>query len=189
MKGKQIKLALYGSMGSGKDFAADYLISKYGFTRYAFADNVKVVAETWFPDLYGDGSKKPRKLLQAIGTKFREIDEDVWIDALLEDIKSNSTLSEKDAKNIVITDCRMPNEYKRLKENGYIFIRIITSENIRKQRMIERGDVFSSDSIEHHTESFYDSFEYDHSISNSSTPYDLYRRLDYLINVLESDVQ
>lgn len=190
LEDNQIKIALYGSMGSGKDFAADYLINKYGFTRYAFADNVKVVAETWFSELYGDGTKKPRELLQAVGTKFREIDENVWIKALLDDIERKNEQLIKEgfySENIVITDCRMPNEYQKLKENGYVFVRICASDEIRKKRMIERGDIFKSSDIQHHTESFYNSFEYNHSISNDGTPEDLYRRIDYLMKSLMSD--
>lgn len=190
MKNEQIKLALYGLMGSGKDFAADYLIKQYGFTRYAFADNVKLVAETWFPEIYGDGNKKPRELLQAVGTKFREIDESVWIKALLDDIESKNEQLIKEgfySENIVITDCRMPNEYQKLKENGYTFVRICASDEVRKQRMIERGDIFNSNDTQHHTESFYSSFEYNHSISNDGSPEDLYRRIDYLMKSLMSD--
>lgn len=190
MKNEQIKLALYGLMGSGKDFAADYLIEKYGFTRYAFADNVRLVSEAWFPEMYGDGTKKPRELLQSVGTKFREIDENVWIKALLDDIRRKNEQLIKEGfypENIVITDCRMPNEYQKLKENGYVFVRICASDEIRNQRMIERGDIFDSNDTQHHTESFYDSFDYDHSIPNDESPENLYRRIDYLMSSLMSD--
>lgn len=190
LEDNQIRIALYGEMGSGKDFAADYLIKKYGFTRYAFADNVKVVAETWFSELYGDGKEKPRWLLQKIGTMFREIDEDIWIKALFSDIQSKNEQLIKEgfySENIVITDCRMPNEYQKLKENGYVFVRICASDETRKKRMIERGDIFNSSDTQHHTESFYSSFEYNHSISNDGSPEDLYRRIDYLMKSLMSD--
>lgn len=190
MKNNQIKVALYGGIAAGKDFVTDYLVTRYGFTRYAFADNVKSIAEYWFPEIYGDGSKKPRELLQAVGTKFREIDENVWIKALLDDIERKNKQRIKEgfySENIVITDCRMPNEYQKLKENGYIFVKICANDDVRKQRMIERGDIFNSNDTQHHTESFYDSFQYDHSISNDGTAEDLYRRIDYLMESLMSD--
>src|SRR5690606_23899297 len=116
------------------------------FTRYAFADNVKHVAKTWFPDIYGDESNKPRALLQAVGTKFREIDENVWIKTMFEHIDSQEGIAERynfTSENVIVTDCRMPNEYKALKERAFIFIRIDVDEEVRLQRLIDRGDSFN----------------------------------------------
>lgn len=178
-------IAIIAEAGAGKDFLADYLIENYGYSRYAFADNVKLVAETWFPELYGDAKEKPRWLLQAVGTMFREIDEQVWIKAMLDDIESNKRIREKNKHSkefIVVTDCRLPNEYQALKEEGYTFVRLHTSPELRAGRMRERGDRFNEQDLKHHSESFYNEFECDYEIENNGTPEELYARMSKIMN-------
>lgn len=182
-----MNVVLISEAGGGKDFLAEYLVFKYGYTRYAFADHVRNVARKWFPHLYGDGTNKNRALLQAIGTKFREIDEDVWIQSMFKDIdeeaKSRNRYKEL-REYIVITDCRMPNEYKALKERGFIFIRINVDEEVRKQRLLNRGDKFTDNDLKHHTESFYNQFECDYVISNNTTQEEAYQQLDEILDNL-----
>lgn len=178
-------IAFFSPAASGKDFLADYMVKKYGYTRYAFADNVKSVAKTWFPELFGDGKEKPRWLLQKIGTMFRDIDEDVWIKALFNNIDKVANLRKRYGEikeYIVITDCRMPNEYQALKERGFIFVRIDVDEKVRQQRMKDRGDKFSSEDMKHHTESFYDTFDCDYTIQNNGKAEDAYKQLDNIMN-------
>lgn len=183
-----MNITLIASAGTGKDFLAEYLIKKYGYTRYAFADNVKLLAEVWFPDLYGNGEEKPRKLLQDLGTKFREIDKDVWIDAMFSDIDNNANSRKRriEAQEvIVVTDCRMPNEYEALKNRGFTFIRITTDPAIREARLLNRGDKFSENDLKHHTESFYDSFECDYEIENNRSVEEAYHVIDEVIKTIQ----
>lgn len=189
---KNTHIAIISSAGGGKDFSAEYIIKKCGHVRYAFADNVKMVAEKWFPNLYGEGKKKPRWLLQAIGTNFRDIDEDTWVDALFRDIDEKQDELRKSGyteESIIITDCRMPNEYEALKERGFVFIRVNASPEVREARMIARGDIFKKEDMNHHTESFYDSFECDYSIDNNGTPDELYEQLDGVISSILRNAQ
>lgn len=179
-----MRIVLLAEAGGGKDLLAEYLIKKYGFSRYAFADYVRNVAQTWFPEQYGDGKTKNRSLLQDIGTKFREIDEDVWINALLKDIESERRMRINHSyrpEDIVVTDCRMPNEYRALQEKNFVFIRVITNENIRRQRLIDRGDIFTEKDLKHHTESFYDYFHYEYEISNNDSKEEAFESLDKII--------
>lgn len=55
-----------------------------------------------------------RELLQQIGTKMREIDEDFWV----------KTVNLKDGYYNIITDVRYKNEARWIKENGGIIIRL-----------------------------------------------------------------
>lgn len=182
-----MNIVLVSEAGGGKDFLADYAINNYGYTRYAFADHVRSVAKMWFPDLYGDGKNKNRALLQAIGTQFRAIDEDVWIKLMFKDIDEEAAIRKryKEAQEfIVITDCRMPNEYKALKERGFEFIRIQVDADVRKQRLLDRGDKFTDDDLKHHTESFYAQFECDFTIHNNTTQKEAYQQLDSILESL-----
>lgn len=183
-----MNIVLISEAGGGKDFISDYLVRKYGYTRYAFADNVKLLAEVWFPELYGNGDSKPRWLLQALGTKFREIDKDVWIKAMLDNIDSNHETAKKSVEaveHVVVTDCRMPNEYEALKERGFTFIRISVDEDVRLERLVERGDLFSKDDLNHHTESFYNSFECDYEIHNNGSIQEVYDSIDNIIGEIQ----
>lgn len=165
-----MNIVLVGEAASGKDFLSERLL-RYGYYRYAFADEVKEVAKKYFPHLYNEDNK-PRWLLQAIGTMFRDIDPDIWVKALLNQIdKTNDILKGYGLARevVVITDCRMPNEYEALKERDFIFIRIKVDKGIRKQRMIDRGDEFTEDDMKHHTESFYNTFECEYEIDNNGT--------------------
>lgn len=187
-----IKIALISPAGGGKDFIADYLCSKYGFERYAFADNVKAVAKQWFPDVYFDENKKPRALLQHIGTSFREIDPDIWIKSMLDNMDNEAEERKKlryACENIVVTDCRMPNEYEALKNKGFIFIRIDVNDEERIKRLIARGDVFSEDDLNHHTEKFYDTFECDYSLFNYGSKELAFASTDGIIELISQREQ
>lgn len=182
-----MNVALISEAGGGKDFLAEYAVNKYGYTRYAFADDVKLIAELWFPHLYGDENNKNRALLQAIGTKFREIDEDVWIKSMFTAIDDEASIRKRyneATEVIVITDCRMPNEYQALKERGFTFIRVIADEEVRKQRLLDRGDKFTEKDMKHHTESFYSRFECDFAIINNGDASDTFRQLSDILDTL-----
>lgn len=188
---KQMNLAFVAEAGAGKDFAAEYIIKKYGYSRYAFADKVREVAKLLYPDLYGDDEDKNRELLQAVGTKGREIDINVWVNAMFRSIDTQRTTSLSHGyriEDIVVTDCRMPNEYKTLKERGFTFIRVVADDDVREARMRARGDIFKSEDMNHHTESFYDTFECDYSVDNNGTPEELYRQIDAVIEQMSKTV-
>lgn len=182
-----MNISLIAEAASGKDFLSDYLVTKYGYTRYAFADNVKSVAETWFPDSYGIDGEKPRALLQAVGTKFREIDKDVWINTMFEDIDAQEEIAKRynlTSESIVVTDCRMPNEYQALKDRGFKFIRIDVDDETRVQRMRDRGDTFTEKDLLHHTEQHYSEFECKYHIDNSGSKESAYEQLDRIMDRL-----
>lgn len=185
-----MNIAFISEAGGGKDFLAEYTISRYGYTRYAFATHVKITTKKYFPERYGNGEEKDRSLLQEVGTKFREIDPYVWVKAMFNDIDEEASIRKKCMEMqeyIVITDCRMPNEYQALKERGFTFIRIKVDEEIRKQRQIDRGDKFTEKDLQHHTESFYNQFECDYIITNNGTPEEAYKQLDSVLDAITKE--
>jgi hypothetical protein len=60
----------------------------------------------------------PREFLQNYGQFFRTMDPNYWVKALFD------TIEEKGYKNVIITDCRHPNEVTPIIERGGIVIRI-----------------------------------------------------------------
>jgi hypothetical protein len=125
-------IGLSGYARSGKDTAADHLISSYGFTKYSFAAPMKeamyrlnpiVNSDTIGPfrykslvDVYGLDSAKEsnpeiRRLLQVFGTEVGRdmFGENFWVDLTLNSIKEN---------NVVISDVRFKNEADAIKSVG-----------------------------------------------------------------------
>lgn len=132
-------MALIGITGlkrSGKDTAADYLTSTYGFKRYAFADPMREALMALNPkvgatylatlvDYIGWESAKSfpevRRLLQRLGTEMgRDLfGEDFWVD------RTFSAIHEDPSPHVVITDVRFPNEYSRVIAEGGIILRTV----------------------------------------------------------------
>lgn len=134
-------IGICGFIGSGKDTAADYLVNFHGFKRESFAATLKdaVAAvfgwdremlegrtkqsrewreqiDTWWSQRLGM-EVTPRWMLQYLGTNvFRDhFHNDIWIASL-----ENKLRSTKD--NIVISDCRFPNEIAGLRNQGGLIV-------------------------------------------------------------------
>jgi adenylate kinase family enzyme len=112
-----MKLAITGEMASGKTNIAKYLVEKYNFSKFSFADDLKLYATEIF-DI--NMNVKDRKLLQQFGTKMKEIDENIWIKRLDNKIKDISD-------NIIIDDLRYPNEELYLKSKGFKILKLDTA--------------------------------------------------------------
>ena len=130
-------IGICGFIGSGKDTAADYLVNFHGFKRESFAATLKdAVANVfgWDRDMLEGRTKEsrewretedawwttrlgmsitPRWILQYWGTDVlrQHFHDDIWIASL-----ENKLRTAKD--NVVISDCRFPNEIKGLKQQG-----------------------------------------------------------------------
>lgn len=183
------KVALCGRMRSGKDATAAYLMTHYRFARFAFGDGIKRLCRELFPDQF-EGNRKPRALLQGVGQALREIgDPDVWINVTMRRISEwTPTLKLRGLSNIVITDLRQPNEYERLRAEGYVIIRINCRDDIRRQRMIDAGDTFDDADLTHETEQHVDSFTVDYELWNDGRLTDLYEQVDVVMREINGKV-
>ena len=130
-------IGLVGFIGSGKDTAADYLVNFHGYRRESFAGSLKDAVASVFgwdrqmlegrttqsrawreqPDAWWSArlgkSITPRWVLQYWGTEvIRDgFHDDMWIASLENKIRTSRD-------NIVITDCRFPNEIKAIQAQG-----------------------------------------------------------------------
>ena len=131
-------IGICGFIGSGKDTAADYLVNFHEFKRESFAATLKdAVAsvfgwdrdmlegrtkesrewreteDAWWAERLGMPNLTPRWILQYWGTDVlrRHFHDDIWIASL-----ENKLRTTRD--NIVISDCRFPNEIRGLKAQG-----------------------------------------------------------------------
>lgn len=136
-------IGICGFIGSGKDTVADYLVNFHRFKRESFANSLKDAVSRvfgWDRELLEGRTKEsrewretkdewwskrlkqditPRWVLQYWGTEVvrRGFHDDMWVASL-----ENRLLHTKD--DIVITDCRFPNEIKAIKAVGGEVIRI-----------------------------------------------------------------
>ncbi len=137
-------IGVCGFIGSGKDTIADYLVNFHGFRRESFANSLKdAVAhvfgwdrtmlegrtkqarewreqvDPWWAERLGMPNLTPRWVLQYWGTEVcrKAFHDDIWIASL-----ENKLRNSKD--DIVISDCRFPNEIKSIKDAGGIVIRV-----------------------------------------------------------------
>lgn len=154
-------LAFTGRMGSGKDTCAEHLIQKYGFVRFAFADQLKALAKEigW----NGEKDEAGRRLLQQLGNGARvHLGSEIWIRAM-ENVISNSGRKH----NLVVTDVRYPNEEEWVRQKDGFLIRI------------ERPSV-NRNGLEHQhvTEKNIDAIEADLTLVNDGTIEELYHKLD-----------
>jgi hypothetical protein len=135
-------IGVCGFIGSGKDTIADYLTNYHGFRRESFANSLKDAVslvfgwdrtmlegrtkqarewreqvDPWWSKRLGMPDLTPRLMLQLWGTEVcrKAFHDDIWI-ASLENKLRNST------DDIVISDCRFPNEIKSIKSAGGIIV-------------------------------------------------------------------
>jgi dephospho-CoA kinase len=171
-----LKIGLVGKMRSGKDTVAELLEMK-GFVNYKFSSGIKAVYNLL---AYDKKVGKDRKILQGIGQGLRKIvGEDVWIHYTFEHAMSGS----KD-ENVLISDCRQPNEAEALLTRGYWLIKVETEESLRIERMRMLGDVFTLEDLNHETETLLESMDCDFILYNNGTLQDLENKVEKLYNYL-----
>ena len=131
-------IGICGFIGSGKDTVADYLVNFHEFRRESFASTLKdaVAAvfgwdrtllegrtkearewreqvDPWWAERLAMPTLTPRWVLQYWGTEVcrRAFHDDIWIASL-----ENKLRTSKD--NVVISDCRFPNEIQSIRDAG-----------------------------------------------------------------------
>ena len=189
---KKRLLGVIGLKNSGKDTVGDYLVSQFGFTKYAFAHPVKQVCKTIFSlsdeQLENRVLKEkkdprwgisPREMFQRVGTDFGQFTifkifpelkeklsyRELWVKIFEQWYNENSNL------DIVVTDVRFKHEAKKIKEMGGQIIKINRKlgENDSHISEMELNEI----SKEH----------IDYEIDNNYKLVDLYSQIDTLIYV------
>jgi hypothetical protein len=131
-------IGVCGFIGSGKDTVADYLVNFHEFRRESFANTLKDAVsnvfgwdrtmlegrtkqarewreqvDPWWSQRLNMPELTPRLMLQLWGTEVcrRGFHDDIWIASL-----ENKLRNSRD--NIVISDCRFPNEIASIRNAG-----------------------------------------------------------------------
>jgi hypothetical protein len=206
-------IGVCGFIGSGKDTIADYLTNFHGFRRESFANSLKdAVAhvfgwdrtmlegrtktarewreqvDPWWAERLNMPNLTPRWVLQYWGTEVcrRAFHDDIWIASL-----ENKLRNSKD--DIVISDCRFPNEIKSIKAAGGIVIRVKRGDDpvwYNDAADMNAGDRCMNWSIAssrmaklkiHASETAWVGTKFDHVLTNDSTIDDLMSKVKDLV--------
>jgi dephospho-CoA kinase len=174
-------IGICGGLRSGKDTVGDYISQNYGYTQFAFGDELKNDFHRRYPEIPRD--PKPRIGYQTHGQLMRRlIDEDIWVWKCFAEIKR--VYYAHIPFRAVITDLRQPNEYDRCRAESYVIIRIKAPETLRIGRAIQSADTFNLRDLTHDTESHVDSFTVDYEIVNDGTLAELYAKVDAIMREL-----
>jgi dephospho-CoA kinase len=138
---EQPSFAFYGKAGAGKSTCADYLVDQHGYKKVSFATPLKKIAVM----LWGDDAFKDRGKLQDLGKSVRDIDEDGWVNPMIAEVDASSAPIAND-------DTRFPNEYWRLKERGFYFVRVLADEATRVDRLMRNGKLQDIEQLNHESE-------------------------------------
>lgn len=137
-------IGVCGLIGAGKDTIADYLVNIHQFRRESFANTLKdAVAsvfgwdrellegrtkhsrtwreqvDPWWAERLNMPELTPRWVLQYWGTEVvrKSFHDDTWIASLENKLR-------KTTDDVVISDCRFPNEISAIKRAGGLVIRV-----------------------------------------------------------------
>ena len=135
-------IGVCGFIGSGKDTVADYLTNFHEFRRESFANTLKDAVsavfgwdrtmlegrtkqarewreqvDPWWAERLGMPHLTPRWVLQYWGTEVshKSFHDDIWIASLENKLRYSTD-------NVVISDCRFPNEIKSIRDAGGIIV-------------------------------------------------------------------
>ena len=167
---KPLRIAIGGRMQVGKTTAADRLVERHGFVKYALASPIKEIA---LGEFGWDGRKdaRGRRLLQEIGTVGRHYERDIWLDRFA------ARLAAENPPRAVVDDMRLLREEEYLRRLGFVCVLVTRDAELVHEQAGEASG--------HETETEIGQVDVDAEIDNSGSFEDLYHKLDALIAGLE----
>jgi len=167
-------IALYGQSRAGKDETARILQEQHGYEWRSFAANLREILLRIDPQIDWHNSKPFRyseaikhlgldrtkehypesvELMIRLGQAVRDIlGENSWVDAVLPWVSDPSIHF---PENLVISDCRQPNEYERIKHYGGQIWKIIRPGTVARG-MDNLLDTYQFDLVIHNSGSLDD---------------------------------
>ena len=211
-------IGICGLIGSGKDTIADYLQNIHQFRRESFAHTLKDAVSSvfgwdrellegrtkesrawreevdqWWADRLNMPELTPRWVLQYWGTEVcrKGFNDNIWIASLENKLR-------KTRDDIVISDCRFPNEIKAIRNAGGLVIRVVRGPEPEWYSLAEKVNEgstrydwrLSKNALEiyriHASETAWIGTEFDAIIDNNADGLDnLYRQVKNLVQDLQ----
>lgn len=211
-------IGVCGFIGSGKDTIADYLVNIHQFRRDSFASTLKDAISNvfgWDREMLEGRSKRsrewrekrddwwserlgreinPRLMLQLWGTEVCRggFHDDIWIASLENKLRTSDD-------DIVISDCRFPNEITAIRNQGGIVVRVVRGPEppwyddcvtMNRGPVKNLGWALAKDRMESHrihaSETAWVGTDFDKIIDNNGTMDDLYQQINDLVRDLRA---
>jgi len=198
-----------GLIGSGKDTVADYLVNVHGFRRESFAGTLKdaVAAvfgwdrtmlegrtrasrewreqvDPWWAERLAMPKLTPRWVLQYWGTEVlrRGFHDDIWIASIENKIRNSRD-------NVVISDCRFPNEIGSIRSLDGIIVRTCRGPepdwyNFALQHNLHDSEEAKQELIArkvHVSETAWIGTDFDHVLDNNGSMDQLYEQVNAIV--------
>jgi hypothetical protein len=209
-------IGICGLIGAGKDTIADYLVNIHQFRRESFANTLKDAVsavfgwdrellegrtkhsrawreqvDPWWADRLGMPELTPRWVLQYWGTEVvrKGFHDNTWIASLENKLR-------KTTDDVVISDCRFPNEIAAIKRAGGLVIRVHRGPDPEWYPLAESVNAgptnifwsLSKDQLSryniHASETAWIGTEFDAVLDNNSSLDHLYRQVTDLVQDL-----
>jgi len=201
-------IGICGFIGAGKDTASDYLVNFHEFRRESFASSLKDAVssvfgwdrhmlegrtresrdwrekvDAWWAARLGISQLTPRWVLQYWGTDVLRhyFHDDIWIASVENKLRQSQD-------NVVITDCRFPNEIQSIKRLGGKVVWIVRGELPAWYEFAvnaNQGDFESREYLEeakiHASETAWVGTKFDHVVFNNSSIDMLHNQLKNLV--------
>jgi hypothetical protein len=173
-----VKIAISGKICSGKttitNFVKNFLKEdKHNIEciELSFAARLKELCVELF-DMPSDPLKKDRDLLQSFSDDCKKYNENVWVNSIIN--------KAKDIDHVIVSDVRFKHEADRLKQSGFILIRLdIGSEEEQKERIRILYDDLSKQNLNHKSETDMDNYDkYDYRFLSDD------KLKDNIVNIL-----
>ena len=202
-------IGVCGFIGSGKDTVADYLVNFHEYRRESFANSLKdAVAQvfgwdrtllegrtaqarewreqvdSWWAKRLNMPELTPRLMLQLWGTEVCRsgFHDDIWIASLENKLRNSED-------NVVISDCRFPNEIKSLRASGGIILRVergVQPHWTDIAAKANQGDIKAQDWLKnegiHASETAWVGSTFDFVLYNNSSIDSLYKQIQAVID-------
>ena len=202
-------IGVCGFIGSGKDTIADYLVNVHGFRRESFANTLKdaVAAvfgwdrvllegrtkearewreqiDPWWAERLNIPNLTPRWVLQQWGTEVcrKGFHDDIWIASV-----ENKLRRSKD--NIVISDCRFPNEIASIKNAGGVVMRVVRGPEpvwygiaLQHNQGSEQANIQLMNLKIHASETAWVGTKFDYVLDNNSTLDSLFSQVETVVH-------
>ena len=205
-------IGICGFIGSGKDTIADYLVNLHHFRRESFASTLKdAVAQVfgwdrtmlegrtkqarewreqvdpWWAERLHMPTLTPRWILQYWGTEVCRagFHDDIWIASLENKLRNSSD-------DVVISDCRFPNEIKAIRNQGGIVLRVVRGPEPEWYDLAVESNHGPFNHIKtaypdvHASETAWVGTEFDAVLDNNATLDQLYKQVNDLLQDLHA---
>jgi len=167
-----IRLAFVGRKAAGKTFAAHYLYKNHNFKTVKLKDSVKKLIR-WFYQYRPHEQITWERQLEFYDALYA-LDKDIHVNYLLRRTSQRST------RDIVVDDVRYVNEVNKLKDAGFVIVRISMPDGKRARMAGIKSALPGTVKLNEYFNSTTEAYPVDYSLQND-TQKGLYMLLDNLV--------